>query len=175
MSFKSFSAEDHILNWMTCSGFPWLEKEKIIKSCAARALKAIFLAKEGDSCLLILKQTWNGREQIKRASGKQAQYSTERVGSVWCVLLSSFFPALLATKAEMDFDSGANWAVLQTPTPARYLTNTIHQRQGICCGCVCVCMCVCGCEDVKVCRDVFACLWVCGCLKRWKTNRWWIF
>lgn len=135
-----------------------------------RALKAIFLAGEGDSCSLILKQTRNGREQIKRASGKQAQLSTERVGSVWCVL-SSFFPALLATKAEIDFDSGANWAVLQTPTLARYLTNTIHQRPGICCGCACVCvsLCGCGCEDVKsVCVAVS--VWI--FLKQWKTDRW---
>lgn len=94
--------------------------------------------------------------QIEQASGRQTRYSSKRVGLVWCVLLSSFFPALLATKAEIDFDSGANWVVLQTPTPARYLTNTIHQRRGICCGYVwTVCRgCVCASASMRICLKI---------------------
>ncbi len=66
MGLKLFSADGH--NWNTRSGF----------LPAACALKATFLAKQGNSCLRILAQTWNGREQIKRASGKQCSVFLHR-------------------------------------------------------------------------------------------------
>lgn len=78
----------------------------------------------------------------------------------------------------IDFDSGASWAVLRTPTLGRYLTNTIHQRQGICLwlrACVHVCLCVCECVGVRMQRCICLSVSWCGSLKWCKTNKAGIF
>lgn len=102
MSVRSFSAEAHI-KWLQNKIDPALPVLPMQSSGFMLFLSCLFFGKGKQQLLTDLKTNMKWTR-----AGKASIRQTERELGVMCPPQLRFSPALLATKAEMDFDSGAN-------------------------------------------------------------------